>query len=151
MFPERHCFVAVLVTISKVSLTQLVAGIATKPWLSGNMFPNIKICENGWSNFSNNLRIVALKLLELTRLYHQIYQCKVIYFNFVGVGGPSWYKAIFRAKSIYIEAHVMYEYIIIRISICKMDRNGYYNKIDFFVWIYYNMDFNEMISFYLKT
>ena len=32
-----------------------------------NMFPNIKTCENRCSNFSENLRIVALKLLELTR------------------------------------------------------------------------------------
>ena len=24
---------------------------ATKPWLSGNMLPNIKICENEWSNY----------------------------------------------------------------------------------------------------
>ena len=33
---------------------------------SGNTLPSIKTCENGWSNFSENLRIVALKLLELT-------------------------------------------------------------------------------------
>ena len=48
-------------------MIRLVTGIATKPRLSGNMLPNIKTCENGWSNFSGNLRIVALKLLELTR------------------------------------------------------------------------------------
>ena len=35
------------------------------------MFPNIKTCENGWSNFSENLRLVALKLIELTRLLSQ--------------------------------------------------------------------------------
>ena len=40
---------------------------ATKPRLSGNMFPNINTCENGWSNFSGNLRVVATKLLELTQ------------------------------------------------------------------------------------
>ena len=28
--------------------------------------PNIKTCENGWSNFSENLRPVAIKMLELT-------------------------------------------------------------------------------------
>ena len=49
-----------------VFLTQLVTGIATKPWLSWNMFSNIKRCDNGWSNFSENLKIVVLKLLELT-------------------------------------------------------------------------------------
>ena len=85
MFPESHGFVAVPITrlnnivslhyldwdkLEHVSLIQLVAGIATKPWLSGNMLPNIqqKKWENGCSNFSENLRIVALKLLELTRL-----------------------------------------------------------------------------------
>ena len=31
-----------------------------------NMFPNRNICENGRLNFSENLRIVALKSLELT-------------------------------------------------------------------------------------
>ena len=38
-----------------VSLIQLVTGTATKPWLSGNMLPNINTCENGWSNISENL------------------------------------------------------------------------------------------------
>ena len=78
MFLESHGFV-VSVTRSNnffscdrdklehVSLMQLVTGIATKPWKSGSMFPNIKTCRNRWSNFSANLRIVSLKLLELTR------------------------------------------------------------------------------------
>ena len=35
--------------------------------LSGNTLQNINKCENGWSNFSENLRIIPLKLLELTR------------------------------------------------------------------------------------
>ena len=34
--------------------------------LSGNMVPNINTCENGLSNFSTNLRVVAIKSLELT-------------------------------------------------------------------------------------
>ena len=38
-----------------------------KPRLSRNMLPNINTCENGWSNFSANLRIVSLKLLELNQ------------------------------------------------------------------------------------
>ena len=53
--------------LEHASLIQLVTGIATKPWLSWNMCPNIKTCENGSSNFSENLRIVAQKSIELTR------------------------------------------------------------------------------------
>ena len=37
---------------------------ATKPRLSGNMLPNIKTGEYVLLNFSENLRIVAFKLLE---------------------------------------------------------------------------------------
>ena len=80
MFPESHGFAAAPITSSNkfvslhlldrdklkhVSLIQLATGIETKPWLSGNMSPNIKTCRNGWSNLSENLREVALKLLEL--------------------------------------------------------------------------------------
>ena len=36
-------------------------------YMSGNMLQNLKTCENGLSNFSENLRIVALKLLDLTQ------------------------------------------------------------------------------------
>ena len=36
-----------------------------KPWLSGNMLTNINTCEHGCSNLSSNLRVVAIKLLEL--------------------------------------------------------------------------------------
>ena len=83
MFPESHGFDAVLIIMSNnfvslqyldrdklehVSMIRLVTGIATNPWLSGNMFTNIKTCENGWSNFSKNLRIVALKLLEFNAI-----------------------------------------------------------------------------------
>ena len=49
-------------------LLNIVTGTAMKPWLSGNKLPNIKTCKNGQSNFSENLSIVALKLLELTIL-----------------------------------------------------------------------------------
>ena len=48
-----------------VSLIQLT-GIVTKSRLSGDMLPNIKTCGSGWSNFSENLRILALKLFRLT-------------------------------------------------------------------------------------
>ena len=50
-----------------------MTGTRTKPWPPVNMLPNIKTCENGWSNFSENLIIVAIKLLELLNSYHQIY------------------------------------------------------------------------------
>ena len=48
-------------------MIRLCNRIATKPWLSGNIFPNIKTCENGLSNFSENLTIVQLKVVEITR------------------------------------------------------------------------------------
>ena len=48
-------------------LFDLVTGTETKPRLWGNILPNIKSCEHGWSNFSENSRIVALKLEDLTR------------------------------------------------------------------------------------
>ena len=41
--------------------------ILTKPRLSENMLPNIKIWETGWSNILENLSLVALKLLILTQ------------------------------------------------------------------------------------
>ena len=53
--------------MKKTKLFELVTGTEMKPWLSQNMLPNINTCENGWSNFSANLRIVSLKLLELTQ------------------------------------------------------------------------------------
>ena len=60
MFPESYGFVAVSITMSSpftnidrdklehdiVYLILLVTVISTKPRLSGNMLPNIKICEN---------------------------------------------------------------------------------------------------------
>ena len=44
----------------------------------------INTCENGWSNFSENLRSVALKLFELTRFASPD---QSIYFNFVRCWG----------------------------------------------------------------
>ena len=42
-------------------------------------------CENGWSNFSENLRVTALKLLELTRFLSPNLS---IYYNLVRCWGP---------------------------------------------------------------
>ena len=52
---------------------------ATKPWLSGNMLPNIKTCENGWSNFSENLswHRIWLRFLDSHPQIHQFF------FNYV--------------------------------------------------------------------
>ena len=45
----------------------LVTGTPTKPYLSGNMLPNINTCENGWSNFSENLRIARVNSIRITK------------------------------------------------------------------------------------
>ena len=82
MFPESNFFLAVPVISSNnfvslhlldwdklehVSLIQLVTKIAMKLSLSRNMLSNIQICKNGWLNFSENLRILVLNLLEFTQ------------------------------------------------------------------------------------
>ena len=76
-------------------MIRLVTGIATKPSLSGNMFPNIKTFENRRSNFSGNLRTVALKLLELTRIlspnlsnYSYLLKFCTVWGSFVIIGDP---------------------------------------------------------------
>ena len=99
MFPESRGFVAVPVTscikdtCSNLSLSNywrgtklfgLVTGTTTKPRLSGNMFLNIKTCGNGLSDFSENLRVTALKMLEFTRFLSPNLS---IYFNFVRCWG----------------------------------------------------------------
>ena len=61
-------------------LFELVTGNEMKPWLSRNKLPNINTCENGWSNFSANLKVVSLKLLELTQF---AWPNLSIYFNFL--------------------------------------------------------------------
>ena len=102
MFPESYGFVAMPVTSGsnmhvlifpylnlwmETKLFDLVTGTATKPRLSGNMLQNINTCENRWSNFSENFKIVALKLHELTR---SVLSNQSIYFNFVRWRGPWW-------------------------------------------------------------
>ena len=46
-------------------LFELVTITTTKPRLSGNMLPNRKTCENEWWNILENIKVVAIKLLEL--------------------------------------------------------------------------------------
>ena len=66
-FVSLHKFKHTGIKLEPVCLILLVIGIATKPRLSGNMIPNIEKCENGWSNLTENLRVVAIKWLEVTR------------------------------------------------------------------------------------
>ena len=66
----------------ETKLFELVTGTEMKPWLKRNMLPNINTCENGWSNFSANLRDVSLKLLELTQF---AWPHLSIYINFLCV------------------------------------------------------------------
>ena len=66
--------------MNETKLFELVTGTEMKPWLSRNMLANINICENGWSNFSANLKVVSLKLLKLTQF---AWSTLSIYFNFL--------------------------------------------------------------------
>ena len=50
----------------------------------GNMLPNINICKIGWLNFWENLRIVALKLLELSLLLSQNLSISFTFVSFWG-------------------------------------------------------------------
>ena len=93
-----------------VSLKQLVTCMTTKPRLLVNMLPNIKTCENRWPNFLENLRVVAIKLLELTQFASRN---QSIYFYFVRCWGPLWWWVIFRAQSIYWEVYVSTEKILL--------------------------------------
>ena len=66
--------------MKETKLFELVIGTEMKLWLSRNMLLNINTCKNGWSNFSANLRVVSLKLLELTQF---AWPNISIYFNFL--------------------------------------------------------------------
>ena len=68
-----------LIIVEETKLFELVTGTEMKPWLSRNILPNINTCENGRSNFSANLRVVSLNLLELTQF---AWPNLSIYFNF---------------------------------------------------------------------
>ena len=67
---------------------------------SENMLPNIRTCDNRWSNFLENLRVVAMNLFEF-----QFYQFTLILYS-VGV---RWdvdiLKQTARAQSIYREVY----------------------------------------------
>ena len=119
MFPESKGFVAVPVTRSNnfVSLHYLdkdklgnVSHTACNRHNNGTATlrkhnPNIKTCEHWWSNFSENLRIVALKLLELNWFWSPNQSIYSYLFNFVRCLGPLLSKAIFRTQSINREVY----------------------------------------------
>ena len=66
--------------MKETKLFELVTGTEMKPWFSRNMVPNINTCENGYSNFSANLKVMSLKLLQLTQF---AWPYLSIYFNFL--------------------------------------------------------------------
>ena len=57
------------------------------------MSPNIKKCDNWCSHFSENVRILELKSLDLIWFLSPNLS---IYFNFVECLGPLWYNHIMR-------------------------------------------------------
>ena len=69
-----------LSNVKETKLFELVTGTEMKPWLLRNMLPNMNTCENWWSNFSANFKVVSLKFLELT---HFAWPNLSIYFNFL--------------------------------------------------------------------
>ena len=102
IFPESHGFVAVPVTrsnnfvslhyidrdkLDNVSLIHLVTGIATKPWLSGNMFPNTKSMRKLMIEFLRKFENRGIKIVQV----YEILITKSINFQlytliFYGVG-----------------------------------------------------------------
>ena len=77
----------------------------TKPSLSGNMLPNMTTCKNVWSNFSENLRIVALKVSINSIL---ITKSLNLQFFLYGAGlrcDVDIFKLTASAQSVYREVH----------------------------------------------
>ena len=66
--------------MKETKLFELVTGTEMKPWLLRNMLTITNTCENGWSNFLANFRVVSLKLLKLTQF---AWPNLSIYFNFL--------------------------------------------------------------------
>ena len=95
-----------------MKLFDLVTGTASKPWLSGNMLPNIKTCGNGWSNFYKKNEYRSIKSGRFNSiLITKIYQLTVIYLNFVRCWGPTVNVPDVDILSIYREVYGNYHYI----------------------------------------
>ena len=92
--------------LEHVFLILLVTGIATKPWLSGNMLPNIKTCKNIW--------IETIKLLELTKFTSKIYQFTLILYG-VAVHCD---RGRFSVHSLFIEKYLIL-HMLATCKICK--------------------------------
>ena len=81
--------------LDPISLIHIVTGIATNPWLSGNMLLNIKTCQYWWSlrKFENHgIEIARGTSILITKSINLQF-----YFNFERRWGPLWSTAIFRA------------------------------------------------------
>ena len=76
------------------------------------MLPNIKTCENRWLNFSENLRVKAIKLFELTLFLSPNLS---IYFNFCTMLWSVVIEGDFRAQSIYREVYGVTQLPFIRL------------------------------------
>ena len=73
-----------------------------------NMLPNINTCENGWSNFSVNLRVVVVKFIELTQVSSPIYQFTLISY----VAEVRYDKGLFSVGSPVVEKSIVDEKVI---------------------------------------
>ena len=105
-FPESHCFVAMPVTSRSIHVLiyQYLSSEERRncsilwPVQHRNryshetcMLRNIKTCENWRSNFSENLRIVQFKVVEITRfLSPKSINLQLFTLILYGVGGPLW-------------------------------------------------------------
>ena len=89
-----------------VSLIQLVTGIATKPWLSGNIFSNIKKRWKWMIEFCRtfgNRGIIIFWVNSI--LIKKSINLRLFGLIFLQCWGPLWSTAIFRALSIYREVY----------------------------------------------
>ena len=86
------------------------------------MLPNINTCENGWSNLSENLRIVQFRVVEITRflspksinlqlftliLYGVGVRCDVDIFKLTA-SAQSIYREVNEVKYMRMEINVIY-------------------------------------------
>ena len=86
-----------------------------KLWLSRNILPNINTCGNGWSNFSANLRVVSLKLLNSHDQMYQFtsisYVPNIIARNIINTG-KMWFR-----WSLWFVGPTKYQFINVGVNI----------------------------------
>ena len=98
-------------------MIRLVTGIATKPWLSGNMLPNIKTCENRWANlliiflFFNLFYLTFLVLLLVSVMSLTCYRfhsfslpliCLISYLYFSNLHFANFASVLYRIIRLYL-------------------------------------------------